>query len=268
MLHHADAQGVDQGIALVAGVEYGLAADVRQAEAVPVTPDARDDAGQHPLGVGVVGGAETQRVHHGDGTGAHGEDVADDAPDAGGRALVGLDVAGVVVRLDLEGDRVVLADVDDAGVLADADQQGVGLRGLLAELLQVHLAALVRAVLRPHHRVHGQLGAGRPAAEDLPDARVLVLLEAEFGPRLGGHGGVGRVLDGVEHGALCGLMRGRRHAVTSLLSAEVKKPSPSVVGPVRVSTACSGCGMRPTTFPASLVMPAMSRREPLGLPSR
>ena len=36
-------------------------------------------------------------------------------------------------------------------------------------------------------------------------------------------------------------------------------------GPVRSSTACSGCGMSPTTLPRSLVIPAMSRSEPLGL---
>ena len=135
------AAGVDQRVALVAGVEDDLAADVGQAQAVAVAADAGDDAGQHALGVGVVGGAEAQRVDDGDRAGAHREDVADDAADAGGRALVGLDVRRVVVRLDLEGDRVALADVDDAGVLADADEQGVVLGGLLAELAQVDLAA-------------------------------------------------------------------------------------------------------------------------------
>lgn len=94
VLHHADAAGVDERVALVAGVEDDLAADVRQTEAVAVPADARDDAGQYPLGVGVVGRAEPQRVDDRDGAGAHGEDVADDAADAGGRALVGLDVRG------------------------------------------------------------------------------------------------------------------------------------------------------------------------------
>ena len=51
-------------------------------------------------------------------------------------------------------------------------------------------------------------------------------------------------------------------------ASEVKKPSPSVPEPVRSSTACSGCGIRPTTLPRSLVTPAMSRSEPLGLSSR
>ena len=45
-----------------------------------------------------------------------------------------------------------------------------------------------------------------------------------------------------------------------------KKPVPSVDGPVSASTACSGCGMIPTTLPASLRMAAMSRCDPFGLP--
>ncbi len=258
VLHDAHAERVDQRVALVAGVEDDLAADVGQAEAVAVAADARDDAGQHAPGVGVVGSTEAQRVHHRDRAGAHREDVADDAADAGGRALVGLDVRRVVVRLDLEGDRVALADVDHTGVLADADEHGVRGGRLLAELAQVHLGALVRAVLRPHDRVHRELGAGRAAAEDLADPGVLVLLEAEFAPGLPGVRGLLGVLDGVE----------AHQAFTSCFSTEVKKPRPSMVGPVSGSTACSGCGIRPTTLPAALVMPAMSRYEPFGLTSR
>ena len=59
---------------------------------------------------------------------------------------------------------------------------------------------------------------------------------------------------------------GERQA--SRAASEVKKPSPSVPAPVSASVACSGCGISPTTLPRSLVMPAMSRSEPLGLSSR
>ncbi len=259
--HHTDGTGVDQRVALIAGVEDDLAADVGQAQAVAVAANAGDDARQHALGVGVVGRAEAQRVHDRDRTRAHRDDVAHDAAHARGRALVGLDVGGVVVRLDLEGDRVALADVDDTGVLTDADEQRVGLRGLLAELAEVDLGGLVRAVLGPHDGVHGQLRARGAAAEDLHDPLVLVLLQAEFGPGQLDVGGRGRVLDRVQ--------RRPAHALTSFLRIEVKNGRPSVrPDPIRGSTACSGCGMRPTTFPASLVMPAMSLSEPLGLKSR
>ena len=59
---------------------------------------------------------------------------------------------------------------------------------------------------------------------------------------------------------------------TSAWRTEVKKRRPSVPargpatpsGPNPGSTACSGCGISPTTLPAALVTPAMSRRDPLG----
>ena len=196
---HADAQRIDQGVAGVGLVEDGLAADVRQAQAVAVAADAGDDAGQHALRVRGVGRAEAQLVHHGDRAGAHGHDVADDAADAGGGALIRLDVGRVVVGLDLEGDGPAVADVDDAGVLADAGEHlllhRVG-RGL-AEVAQVHLRRLVGAVLGPHDGVHGQLGVGGAAAEDLADAGVLVLLQSQLGPGLIQLGGGGGVVDGV-----------------------------------------------------------------------
>ena len=136
---HSDAERVDERVAAVGRVEDHLAADVGQAQAVAVAADPGDDAGQHAPGVLGVGRAEPQRVHHRDRPGTHRHDVAHDAADTGRRTLVGLDVRRVVVRLDLEGHRPAATDVDDAGVLADADEHRIGLRGLVAELLEVHL---------------------------------------------------------------------------------------------------------------------------------
>ena len=53
------------------------------------------------------------------------------------------------------------------------------------------------------------------------------------------------------------------HAVTRA-SIDSKTPSPSA-DPSSGSTARSGCGIMPSTLPASLTMPAMARMEPLGL---
>src|SRR5438067_726808 len=87
---------------------------------LPISP--ADHAGENPAvaraGLGIVGAAESQRIHDRDGPRAHGEDVAKDAADTGGRALKRLDEAGVIVRLDLECDDVAAADIDDAGVFA------------------------------------------------------------------------------------------------------------------------------------------------------
>ena len=68
----------------------------------------------------MLGRAKAQGVEVGDGPRAHGEHVAHDAADAGRGALVGLDVARVVVALHLEHHGIPVAEVDDAGVLAGA----------------------------------------------------------------------------------------------------------------------------------------------------
>ena len=86
-LGEADAHGVDEDVAVVARVEIGLAADGRHADAIAVAADAGDDAVDEMARLGMVGRAEAQRVQVGDGPRAHGEDVAQDAADAGRRAL-------------------------------------------------------------------------------------------------------------------------------------------------------------------------------------
>ncbi len=186
MAQHADREGVHQRVGLVDGVEVGLAADVGQAEAVGVERDTGDDAVHDARGIGVVDVTEAQGIHHRNGPGAHRDDVADDAADTRRCALERLDEARVVVALDLEGDGPALADIHDTGVLAHADHQVLlHLRAdLLPELPEVVLAALVRAVLAPHHGVHRELAARGSTPEDLADLQVLVLLEAERGVRL------------------------------------------------------------------------------------
>ena len=129
--------------------------------------------------------AEAERVEHRDRPRADREDVAQDAADAGGRALERLDRARVVVRLDLERHRQAVAHVHDAGVLARAHQHVRALGGQHAQQL---LRVLVGAVLRPHQREHGQLERVRLAAEALADAVVLGVGEAELPVRSSGHG--------------------------------------------------------------------------------
>ena len=63
-----------------------------------------------------------------DSQGADREDVAQDAADAGGRALERLDGAGMVVRLDLERARQAVAHVDGAGVIDVGDGLAVAIR--------------------------------------------------------------------------------------------------------------------------------------------
>src|SRR5207248_664825 len=70
----------------------------------------------------VVERGESQRIHQCDGARPHGEDIADDAADAGRRALVWLDGGRVIVALDTNGDRETVTDVDDAGTFTGADE--------------------------------------------------------------------------------------------------------------------------------------------------
>ncbi len=103
----------------------------------------------------MLGIAERQRVEAGDRPRAHGEHVAQDAADAGGGALIGLDIARVVVALHLEHASQAVADVDDAGVLARALDHP---RALGRQRAQMDLGRLVRAVLVPHRRKDAELG--------------------------------------------------------------------------------------------------------------
>ena len=114
LLHQADGHDVDERVALVARVEDELAADRRHADAVAVAADAADDAIDQVARPRVGRVAEPERVEDRDRPGAHREDVAQDAADAGRGALVRLDGARVVVRFDLERDREAVADRDDA----------------------------------------------------------------------------------------------------------------------------------------------------------
>ena len=148
MPERAQREHVHQRVAVVAGFEDGLAADGGDAETIAVVGDAGNHAFEYPAVARDVERAKAQRVHHRDGHGAHGEDVAQDAADTGGCALKRLDEAGVVVRFDLEGDGPAVADVDDAGVLARPLQHEFARGG---QLLQVQARTLVGAMLAPHH---------------------------------------------------------------------------------------------------------------------
>ncbi len=134
-------------------------------------------------GLGMGGIAERERIQAGDRARAHGEDIAQDAADAGRGALIGLDVARMVVALHLEDAGEAVADVDHAGVLAGA-LDDAGARGRQAA--QMHLGGFVGAVLVPHRREDAELGEARRAADQIEDAGVLVGLEAMFGDELGG----------------------------------------------------------------------------------
>ncbi len=174
---------VDEDVAVIAGVETHLPAHRRHAEGIAIAADTRDYAGDQMPRLGMLGRAKGERIETGDRPRAHGEDVAQDAADAGGRALIGLDVARVVVALHLEDHRLAIADVDDAGILARALDHPWRLGRQSA---QMEARGLVRAVLVPHRREDAEFGEGRDPADQLQDALILVGLEPVAGDELGG----------------------------------------------------------------------------------
>ena len=112
-------KALTENVGVVACVEIDLAADRRHADAVAVAADAGDHAGEQDSACADGrAAAEAQRIERRDRARAHGEDVAQDAADAGGRALIGLDERRVVVAFHLERHGQPAADIDDAGVFS------------------------------------------------------------------------------------------------------------------------------------------------------
>ena len=186
-VRHAHGHRVDQNIAVIGLVEIGFAADGGHADAIAIAAYPGDHALHQMLHLGVIGAAKTQRVEVGDGPRAHGEHIAQNAADAGRRALVWLDIAGVVVRFHLEDGGLTIADVDHAGVFAGAADHPGRLGG---QLLQVEAAGFVRAMFRPHHRKYAQFQQVGLAAHGVKDALVFLWVEAVRGDDLWGDGGV------------------------------------------------------------------------------
>ena len=92
LIGQAHGHGIDEDVAVIAGVEIGLAAHGGHADAIAIAADAGDDAGDQVRGLGMVRRAEAQRIHQRHRTCAHGEDITQDAAHTGRRTLIGLDV--------------------------------------------------------------------------------------------------------------------------------------------------------------------------------
>ncbi len=170
-VEQADAHRVHEAVAAIGLVPHRLTADCGDADAVAVVADAGDGAVEV-----MAGRAEPQPVEERDRPRAHGDDVAQDPAHAGGGALERLDRRGMVVRLDLEGDREALAEVEHARVLARPLQHPLAGGWKPA---QKRRRVLVAAVLRPEDGEDGELEVVRIAAEKLPDSVRLPVREAE-----------------------------------------------------------------------------------------
>src|SRR5207248_452392 len=126
-------EDVDERVLFVARVVARAAAEVRHPDGVAIASDAGGDAAAQVAGAGALGRPEAERVEDGAGARAGSDDVAEDAADAGGSALVGLDAARMVVAIDLERHGPAVADIDDAGVRAGSGEDARAAARQLAE---------------------------------------------------------------------------------------------------------------------------------------
>ena len=175
--------------------------------------DAADDAFENAAvagaELGIVERAEAEGIEHGNGPGAHGEDVAENAADAGGRALEGFDEAGMIVALDFESDTEAVTDIDDTGVFTGAEEDLFAARG---ELFQMNARAFVGAVFAPHDAEDAELGKVRLAVKDGENLGVLIRSHIVGGEYVRGDGGHGLFCgEGGEHGTENGEAVGGTH---------------------------------------------------------
>ena len=177
-IREACGKGVHKAVAVVGRVKAHFAANRWDAKGIAVTANARDNAVNQLAGLGVAGQAEGQRIHRSDRPCAHGEDIAQDAADAGGSPLVGFDIGRVVVAFHLKDDSLTVADIDDACVFTGAADD---LRASSGQGAQPLLRGLVGTMLVPHGRKDAQFGKIRRASDDRQDAFVLVRLKPVCG---------------------------------------------------------------------------------------
>ena len=120
-LGDADGHRVDQDVAVIGAVEIDLAADRRHADAIAVAADAvRPRPRSGAASSGWSGRPKRSALRLATGRAPIVNTSRRMPPTPGRRALIGLDVAGVVVALHLEDRRLAVADVDHAGILARA----------------------------------------------------------------------------------------------------------------------------------------------------
>ena len=155
-------------------MEADRAADRRHAERIAVAADSGHDAGDEMSCLWMVRRTEAQEVETGDGAGAHGEDIAQNATDPGRGALVRLDERWVVVAFHLEDAGLAVADVDDARVLAGSlDDPG----SLGRQAAQMQAGGFVRAMLVPHRRDDAKFGERGGSADQGDEALIFVGLQ-------------------------------------------------------------------------------------------
>ena len=159
--HDAHRAAEDQRVADVARIVGDGAGDRGDAHAVAVVANPSHDTRQQPAGMnharrqvggGGVGPADAEDVEVGDRLGAEAcaEHVADHATEPGGRAAVGLDRRGMIVRFNLHADVVVAIESHHARVVAEHAHAPIVGAELLPHLPRGCKHRLLEEIVIPH----------------------------------------------------------------------------------------------------------------------
>ena len=179
LARNSERQCVHERVLRVARFKRDFTADRWHAKTIPVAADSTNHPVQNPpvprgflfaCRARSVDLAKTQRIEHGDGPRTHGEDVAQNPADSGGRPLKWFHVARMVVRFDLERRHEPVAEIHDTGVFPGALHHEPATR---RQPLQMHLARFVGAMLAPHHAEDSEFRDVRIAPQDFLDPCVL-----------------------------------------------------------------------------------------------
>ena len=127
--------------------------------------------------------SETQGIHCRDRARAHRENVAQNAADAGCRALKRFDKRRVIVRFDLECDAPIVADVHDARVFARWNNNAFACRG---QSFQMIARRFLTAMLRPHYGKNSEFGHGRSASHYFQNFFVFFRRQSVLSDNFGG----------------------------------------------------------------------------------
>src|SRR5918996_1349861 len=147
MFDNAETSDVHERVLRITLLEDGFAADRGNPYRVAVRRDPVNNAVNEIARMRVVERTESQRVHKRDRPSTHREDVAHDPAHAGGCAVHRFDERRVVVRLDLPRNGYARCDLNNARALTRPNQD---LRSGGGQVLEVHTARLVGAMLTPH----------------------------------------------------------------------------------------------------------------------
>ena len=116
----SNAHGVNKDVAIIAFMEIGFTANSWNADAISVSANTGDNAADEGSCLGVVRFAKTQSIHESNRTGAHSKDVAHNAADTCGRALVRLNERRMVMAFHLKDNAVTIANINHARIFTRA----------------------------------------------------------------------------------------------------------------------------------------------------